>query len=138
MISNSWVVHGTQADSGGAKLALETLANIGEDPIFQMTNLQFSDEELTGCTFLGVPGVFNGRSKSAVWSQTDAMSQNTANLYLEYLSEDQTQYLIDGRWEDVHIEKEVIKVRDRDDVELIKRFTHRGPLFEYGEEWFSL
>ena len=66
------------------------------------------------------------------------MSQNTANLYLEYLNEDLTQYLIDGTWQDLDIEKETIKVMGKDDIELIKRFTHRGPLFEHDDHWFSL
>ena len=138
MISNSWVVHGSRTDSGSVSLTLETLANIGEESIFQMTNLQFGGQELTGSTFLGVPGILSGRSKTAAWSQTSSMSQNTANLYLEYLSDDKTQYLIDGEWADLMIEKDYIKVAGRDDIELVKRFTHRGPLFEYDDLWLSL
>ena len=90
MISNSWVIDGSRTASGKANIALEVLADIQDDPIFQTSSLQFGGNEVTGSAFLGIPGIFNGRSKTSAWSQTSAMQQNTANLYLEYLSEDQT------------------------------------------------
>ena len=68
MISNSWVVHGSRTDSGKPSLTLETLIDIEKENMFQLTSMSFGDQELTGSTFLGVPGIYNGQSKTSVWS----------------------------------------------------------------------
>lgn len=53
---------------------------------------------MTGSTFLGVPGLVNGRSARASWGQTSAMQLDNVNLYKEVLNEAETHYLFEGMY----------------------------------------
>jgi acyl-homoserine lactone acylase PvdQ len=59
------------------------------------------------------------------------------DFYVEKLSKDSTQYLLDGEWKDLLIKTEIIKTKEGDEIEKTLRFTHRGPIindFRIGAE----
>jgi penicillin G amidase len=59
------------------------------------------------------------------------------DFYVEKLSKDSTQYLLDGEWKDLLIKTEIIKTKEGEEFEKTLRFTHRGPIindFRIGAE----
>ena len=75
-------------------------------------------ENLTGSTFLGVPGLLNGRTSRAAWAQTSAHLLDDIILYKEYISREGTRYLQDDQWTPIIIQND-------------HKYTVRGPLMEY-------
>ena len=96
--STSWVVHGSHSASGMPLVVVEPHISPDELTQYSVSQLEISGQSLVGSTFLGVPGLVNGRTERAAWGQTSAMQLNNVNLYLEVLNEAETHYLIESDW----------------------------------------
>jgi len=70
------------------------------------------------------------------WGLTAAIVDNS-DLWEEQLNEDETQYFVDGKWRDLKIIEEVIKVKGEDDYQLRIMQTHRGSVMEAPELRFN-
>jgi len=79
---------------------------------------------MTGSTFLGVPGLFNGRTAKVAWGQTSANLMDNILLYREHLNPEKTHYAVDGKWLELNFGP--------------CPYTARGQVIEYKGEHFSL
>jgi len=63
------------------------------------------------------------------WGITAPLA-DSSDLWQEQLSEDESQYLLDGEWKDLKIDSEPIVVKGRDEpLDFKVKHTHRGPIF---------
>ena len=56
-------------------------------------------EKVSGSSFLGVPGFFNGKSSKSAWGQTSAQLLDNIILHREFINENGTHYLVNEKWE---------------------------------------
>ena len=92
---------------------------------YKMSQMEILGERLTGSTFLGVPGLVNGRTGRAAWGQTSAMQLDNINLYFEVLNESKTHYMLDGKWAPLQILGG-------------RKHTVNGPLINHNGAYFAL
>ena len=69
-----------------------------------------TDDYLIGASLIGVPGVAFGRNKNVSFSVTAAIVDST-DLWLEELSEDSSQYKVDGDWRKLEKRTETFKIK---------------------------
>ena len=65
--STSWVVAGKHSASGKPLVVVEPHTDPYDLTQYKMTQFEILGESLTGSTFLGVPGLVNGRTARAAW-----------------------------------------------------------------------
>ena len=118
-------MHGSHTASGKPLVVVEPHTAPGELTQYSFSQFEILGESLTGSTFLGVPGLVNGRTERASWGQTSAMQLNNVNLYYEILNDDMTHYLANGQW----VPLEYVGGR---------MHTLNGPIIEHNGAYFSL
>ena len=96
-----------------------------------LASFKFNDGRvLSGSMIPGWPLVLIGRSNHLAWGFT-ASRADTSDLWEETLSEDGTEYLVDGEWRKLEITEQVIKTFMGEDKKLSVKKTHRGALVGY-------
>ena len=131
MASNAFVVSGEHTDTGMPILENDPhLAN--QIPCQHMlASLKFNDGRVvSGSMIPGWPSIMIGRSNHLVWGFT-ASRADTSDMWQETLSEDGTEYLVDGEWRKLEITETVIKTFMGEDVILPVKRTHRGNLISF-------
>ena len=98
MASTSWALHGSHSTSGLPLVVVEPHTAPDELTQYKMSQIEMFGENFTGSTFLGVPGLVNGRTPIAAWGQTSSHSLNTMNLYREILNANATHYFANDDW----------------------------------------
>ena len=111
MASNGWVVHGKHTKSGMPLLAGDPhLQTTAPSPLTIGELSWGTDDYLIGASLIGVPGVAFGRNKNVSFSVTAAIVDST-DLWLEELSEDSSQYKVDGEWRKLEKRTETFKIK---------------------------
>ena len=129
--SNSWVVSGDHTESGMPLLANDPHLGVTQPGVWLQTGLhcrEVSREcpfDVTGYTFAGFPGVIIGHNQDIAWGLTN-MDPDVTDFYLEDL--DGGEYRRDSEMEEVGERRETITVAGGDDVEILVRSTHHGPI----------
>ena len=77
---------------------------------WQLQELIWGEQFVTGASLVGVPGISLGRTENITWGITAAIVDNS-DLWEEELNEAGTHYLVDGEWRELEIIEEVIKVK---------------------------
>ena len=129
-MSNSWAVHGNYTESGAPLLANDF--HMGADLPVPCTigELRWGDTFVYGAMMPGIPGIINGRTKTFGWSMTIGLADST-DLWEEELSEDGTQYKVDGEWRNLTtIATEIPVAGKNTTVSHSGTFTHRGLLVD--------
>lgn len=145
--SNNWVVSGDHTATGRPLLANDPHLGIQMPSIWYEVALHCEpvDEScpynVAGASFPGVPGVIIGHNDHIAWGVTN-VGPDVQDLYIERLNpQNPDQYEVNGRWEDMKIIWEEIKVHDRDEPVYVKvRITRHGPIINdvaggTEEEW---
>jgi penicillin amidase len=127
--SNNWVVDGSMTATGRPMLANDTHLGIQMPSIWYENHLVGGDLDVVGFSFPGAPGVIIGHNRNIAWGVTN-LGPDVQDLYVERVSpENPNQYEFQGRWEDMTIINEEIKVKGRAEPEkLTVRLTRHGPL----------
>jgi penicillin amidase len=132
--SNNWVVDGTRTTTGKPLLANDPHLGIQMPAVWYMNALHcntISDAcpfSIAGYTFPGVPGVVIGHNDHIAWGVTNA-NPDVQDLYIEKINPaNPNQYEYMGKWEDMEIRDEVIKVKGAPDVNLQVKSTRHGPI----------
>ena len=127
--SNNWVIHGKHTASGKPLLSNDPHLGTSIPSVWQQTSLTMGDNTVIGAIMPGVPGVAIGTSKTTSWGITAPLS-DSSDLWQEKLSDDLSQYFVDGEWRDLEVHDHLINVKGYDKpVDFKVRYTHRGPLF---------
>jgi len=129
--SNSWVVSGERSSTGQPLLANDPHLGVGMPGIWMQMGLHcrtVSEDcplDVSGFTFSGTPGVVIGHNADIAWGFTN-LGPDVTDLYLEKIEGD--RWRRDGRLRPLTTRREVIEVRDGDDVEVTVRSTAHGPI----------
>jgi penicillin G amidase len=129
--SNGWVVGPGRSASGGPILANDPhLPHMLPSIMFQQ-HLRCDDLDVIGASVPGLPLVLTGHNREVAWGLTSAVA-DAIDLYIEKIDPNDPNMVLgpDGP-EPLTKAEIVIKIRDGDDLEEIKRTirkTKRGPL----------
>ena len=129
--SNSWVVSGDRSSTGQPLLANDPHLGVGMPGIWMQMGLHcrtVSEDcplDVSGFTFSGTPGVVIGHNADIAWGFTN-LGPDVTDLYLEKVVGDRWRH--DGRLRPLSTHREVIEVRDGEDVDITVRSTAHGPL----------
>ncbi|OHD74521.1 MAG: hypothetical protein A2V99_08525 [Spirochaetes bacterium RBG_16_67_19] len=149
--SNNWVVSGRRTASGKPLLANDMHLGIQMPSIWYEIALHGVAEDGTvrrtaacpfqvrGLSFPGAPGVIAGHNDRIAWGHTN-LGGDVQDFYVERLNPDNPdQYEVNGRWVDMEVRVEVIKVRKAvEPVRLRVRTTRHGPVLSDRALWSEL
>jgi len=86
--------------------------------------------KMGGIFFVGYPFVVSGSNEDMAWAFTAGLS-DAVDFYIEKLHPDEPdKYLYKGKYEQMEIKKEIIKVKGSDDVVFTVRKTRHGPIMD--------
>ena len=146
--SNDWVISGSRTASGKPILANDPHLAIQMPSIWFETDLYCSASDaqpgknagapfhVQGFSFAGVPGVIIGHNDRIAWGVTN-VNPDVQDLYQEKVNpENPNQYEVNGRWVDMTVRAETIKVNKQDDPTVILvRQTRHGPVITDASGW---
>ncbi|UCE05285.1 MAG: penicillin acylase family protein, partial [bacterium] len=96
--------------------------------IWYEVHLKAPSIDCYGVSLPGIPGIVIGHNRSVAWGLTNVMADG-CDFYIEKINpENQDQYLYQGKWHETTIIAEEIDVKNQPPVNLITRYTHRGPI----------
>ncbi len=139
--SNDWVIAGSRTETGKPILANDPHLQIQMPSIWYEVDLSCAAEQpqmgkhvpgpyhVRGFSFAGVPGVIIGHNDRIAWGVTN-VNPDVQDLYVERINpENPRQYEVDGRWVDMKVRQEVIKVARQEKPAVISvRETRHGPI----------
>ena len=129
--SNAWVFHGNLTQSGKPILANDPhLMNSIPGVFMQSEFIIENKSNVFGATYPGVPGIPIGSSSKVSWGAT-ALPGETQEVYAEQLNPEGTRYLYEGKYYDLKIRQEIIKIKGADPVTIDVRETRHGPLLPH-------
>jgi penicillin amidase len=139
--SNNWVVSGTRSASGKPLLANDMHLGIQMPSIWYEIGLHGIRPDGTvgrtdacpftvrGYSFPGTPGVITGYNDRIAWGVTN-LTTDVQDVFIEKINpSNPDQYEVNGRWVDMEVRTETIKVRKADQPTVIRvRSTRHGPI----------
>lgn len=132
--SNNWVVDGTKSTTGKPIVANDPHLGIQMPSIWYENGLHCvpvgdaCPYNVAGFTFPGVPGVVLGHNDRIAWAVTN-VGPDVQDLYVEKLNpQNPNQYEYQGKWEDMQIADEPIKVKGVVSETLHVQITRHGPI----------
>jgi penicillin amidase len=142
--SNNWVVNANKSISGKPIIANDPHLAFSAPGIWYAAVIKSQGLNVAGVTLPGVPGVVIGKGTNISWVLTNVMNDDS-DFYIEKLDTSKTKYFIDGKWQDLNIIKDTIKVKGEKDRVLTVKETKRGPIisdihpydFIYNKDYFK-
>jgi len=126
--SNNWIVSGRYSQSGYPLLANDPHRAISAPSLRYMVHLNAPGWNVVGGGEPTIPGISIGHNEHGAWGLT-VFEIDSEDLYVYELNpSNKNQYKYKGGWEDMRIEKDVIKVKGAADVEVEHRYTRHGPV----------
>jgi len=132
--SNNWVISGKLTASGKPLLANDPHLSIQMPSIWYQIGLHCQPKnegcpyEVAGLSFAGVPGVIIGHNDRIAWGFTN-VGPDVMDLYIEKINpENPDQYEVNGKWVDMQVHTENIKVSGGSAVSVNVRSTRHGPV----------
>lgn len=136
--SNAWVISGKLTASGKPLLANDTHLDWAFPGPWYAVHLKAPDLDVEGFSFPGLPMVIIGHNRSIAWGITN-LHFDVQDLYMERFDPRSGRYVFQGKAEQAQLEREVIRVRGRQPVELQIWVTRHGPIFQSaGNTHFAL
>lgn len=129
--SNAWAVSGGRTASGQPILAGDPHMGLSIPGFWYELQSNTPDLEITGATIPGSPFVILGQNNMIAWSITNMMADDMDFYLIQDDPEDPDQYVADSSsgeavYEDYTWQREIIKVKERDD------YLHRIPHTRHG------
>lgn len=127
--SNNWVVDGTMTTTGLPILCNDPHLGQAAPSIWYECHLVAGDIDVIGASFPGTPGIVIGHNQHIAWGLTNAVS-DVEDLYIEKFNpQNPSQYEYMGKWEEVQVIREEIKVKGAN-VPVIEEvhITRHGPI----------
>jgi penicillin amidase len=128
--SNSWVVSAKKSATGRPIFANDPHLGHRAPGIWYEAHVVSPSMNVSGAFLPGVPFAIIGANEHVAWGFT-SVAADDADFYIEKINPvNSNQYEFMGRWEDMTIKEEVIKVKDSDDVKFKIRLTRHGPIID--------
>ncbi len=129
--SNVWAVHGNYTASGKPMLANDPHLTHQMPSEMYMACLKYPNgPTVIGATLSGLPVHALGRNEHVAWGFTMSFTENV-ELYELKLDESKKMYYHDGKWKNLKVGFEIIKVKDGQDISYPVCRTHHGPILDY-------
>ncbi|MBI5034050.1 MAG: penicillin acylase family protein [Chloroflexi bacterium] len=132
--SNNWVVDGAKSTTGKPILVNDPHLGIQLPSIWYEVGLHCMPKtdacpyNVAGYTFAGVMGVVIGHNDKIAWAVTN-VGPDVQDLYVEEINpQNPNQYKFNGKWEDMQVVEEPIKVKGVVSETLKVQITRHGPI----------
>ena len=132
--SNNWVIDGSKSTTGKPILANDPHLSIQMPSIWYEVGLHCTPQtdacpyNVAGYAFPGAPGVVIGHNDRIAWGVTN-LGPDVQDLYVEEINpQNPNQYKFDGKWENLQIVDEPIKVKGVVSETLHVQITRHGPI----------
>ncbi len=139
--SNSWVVAGSRTATGKPFLANDPHLAAQLPSIWYEIGLHCRPKtpqcpyDMAGFSFAGSPSIVIGHNDRIAWGFTN-VGPDVMDLYIERINPDNpNQYEVNGKWVDMEVRTEVIRVAGGEPVTVTVRLTRHGPIISdtYGK-----
>jgi penicillin G amidase len=135
--SNSWVISGKKSTTGQPILSNDPHLGHGLPGIWYEAHVVTPNVNVSGSHLPGIPYVVIGANEHTAWGFTNVMADD-ADFYVEKLNpENPDQYEFEGKWENMRIKNEVIKIKGEEDLNLSIRLTRHGPVIDMVNQYAS-
>ncbi len=132
--SNNWVIDGSKSTTGKPILANDPHLSIQMPSIWYELGLHCAPRtdacpyDVAGFTFPGVPGIVIGHNDRIAWGVTN-VGPDVQDLYIEKVNpQNPNQYEFQGKWQDMQVIDEPIKVKGAVSETLHVQVTRHGPI----------
>jgi penicillin amidase len=126
--SNGWVLAGSRTASGKPLLSNDMHLEYSLPGIWYMTQLTAPGLDVAGVALPGTPGIIVGHNRRIAWGITN-LHYDVQDLYIEKIDERSGRYVYQGKIEQARAERELIRVKGQNPVEVVSWVTRHGPLF---------
>ncbi|MGB0386959.1 MAG: penicillin acylase family protein, partial [Ardenticatenaceae bacterium] len=125
--SNSWAVAGTRTETGRPILANDPHLGAGMPSVWYEVGLHAPGIDLVGASWPGGPMVVIGHNAHLAWGLTN-LGTDTQDLFIERLNPAGDAYQWKGQMVPLTVRREVIEVKDGQEVVVEVKETRHGPL----------
>ncbi len=126
--SNSWSVNNNKSASGAPIFCNDPHLSLSLPSIWFELHLIANDFNAYGVSFPGFPGIMIGFNEFIAWGETN-VCQDVEDLFLiEWVDENRTAYMLDGKKTQAALKIEKIDVRGGQPVIDTVRYTYWGPI----------
>ncbi|MGE0770224.1 MAG: penicillin acylase family protein [Cyclobacteriaceae bacterium] len=132
--SNNWIVSGQFSQSKFPLLANDPHRALSAPSLRYMVHLNAPGWNVVGGGEPTIPGISIGHNEHGAWGLT-VFEIDCEDLYVYELNPaNANQYKYQGRWEDMRIIKDTIKVKGAPDVVVDLKYTRHGPVTRQDEK----
>lgn len=126
--SNNWVVGANKMAEGAAFMANDPHRTVSVPSLRYMSHLVAPGWNVVGGGEPEIPGISIGHNEYGAWGLT-IFGTDSEDLYVYALNPNNLrQYQYQGKWEDMKVIKEIIKVKGKSDVIIDLLYTRHGPI----------
>ena len=126
--SNGWIVHGRLTKTGKPVLANDPHLRFGAPISWYLARIEAPGLSLTGATIPGVPFTLLGHNGTIAWGMTNG-GADVEDIFVETLDpDDPGKYLSPEGSRAFKTRREVIRVKDAENVTITVRETQHGPV----------
>lgn len=125
--SNAWAVAGSRTASGKPLLSNDMHLEYSLPGIWYMTHLTAPGFDVSGVALPGTPGVIVGHNRRIAWGITN-LHYDVQDLYVEKIDERTGRYVVNGTVQQARGERELIRVKGQNPVEVVTWVTRHGPI----------
>ncbi|MEY4930050.1 MAG: hypothetical protein RI909_774 [Bacteroidota bacterium] len=126
--SNNWIVGGALSQSGFPLLANDPHRALSVPSLRYMVHLNAPGWNVVGGGEPTIPGISIGHNDYGAWGLT-IFSIDGEDIYVYELNpQNKNQYKYQGRWEDMRVIKDTVKVKGTPDVYIDHKYTRHGPV----------
>jgi len=104
------VIHGNHTATGKPLLATDPHLSSRLPSNWYLMGFHVGEMNSVGGSYPGVMFLGQGKSNYIAWGQTAPLN-DVSDVFKEKLNEDETKYFVDGKWRDLTIITEEIKVK---------------------------
>ncbi|NOS90391.1 MAG: penicillin acylase family protein, partial [Cyclobacteriaceae bacterium] len=132
--SNNWIVSPSLSKSGFPLLANDPHRAIAAPSLRYMVHLNAPGWNVVGGGEPTIPGISIGHNDYGAWGLT-IFDIDAEDLYVYQLNpQNQNQYKYQGKWEDMRVIKDTIRVKDGSPAYVEHRYTRHGPVTYFAKE----
>jgi penicillin amidase len=125
--SNAWAVAGSRSATGKPLLSNDMHLEYSEPGIWYMDHIEAPGMNVSGVALPGVPGIVSGHNDRIAWGVTN-LGFDVQDLYIEKIDLSTGRYVFQGKTEQAHSERELIRVKGRASEEITNWVTRHGPV----------
>lgn len=126
--ANGFAAMPARTAANGALLANDPQAPLIAPSLYYLARLQLSSGGVIGATIPGMPVILSGRNPQLAWGLTPAPIDDADIAMEEIQPGSPDRYRGPTGWTDLESRREVIRVLDEPDRNIMLRFSRNGPL----------